>query len=53
MASILVTLGLLVVYAKQWLEQWVVPKLPRQQLSIFSAIVICLNLNCLKAIFIL
>lgn len=40
MASILVTLGLLVVYAKQWLEQWVVLKLPGQQLSIFSAIVI-------------
>ncbi len=40
MAAVLVALGLLIVYAKQGLEQWVLPKLPGQQLSIFSAIVI-------------
>jgi nickel/cobalt transporter (NicO) family protein len=40
MASVLVTVGLLVLYAKQWLDQFATPERLGQQLSIVSAIVI-------------
>lgn len=40
MASVLVAVGLLVLYAKQWLEQFAAPERLGQQLSVVSAIVI-------------
>ena len=40
MASVLVAVGLLVLYAKQWLEQFAAPERLGQQLSVLSAIVI-------------
>lgn len=40
MASVLVAVGLLVLYAKQWLDQFAAPERLGQQLSVVSAIVI-------------
>ena len=40
MASVLVAVGLLVLYAKRWLEQFAAPERLGQQLSVVSAIVI-------------
>jgi nickel/cobalt exporter len=40
MASVLVAVGLLVLYAKQWLDQFAAPERLGQQLSIVSAVVI-------------
>lgn len=40
MASVLVAVGLLVLYAKQWLDRFAAPKQLGQQLSVVSAIVI-------------